>query len=277
LGATIWNLLVGRSPFSIPDGDNSSRALTARILHTSPPRTQRPDVPPALDLLLQQCLAKDPAHRPASALELARGLQRIETEAGYPRTLIAVETDLPDVPQVGAHSDDATALKPVTIASDSMARVAVQDSPSTGVASADAPAPPTPATGERWRVAWLLAGAASLLVVGLLLFVTAGGDGSGPSTTPTPTDSTPAPIDPLAPTQAPDVTGRRTAAGVAFRWSSPDGTQPGDSWQWRRTDTADEARTTHTSLTVTTDKRVCLQVRLIRGGFLSPWGNRCVD
>ena len=64
LGATIWNLLVGRSPFSIPNGDNSSRALTARILHSSPPRTQRPDVPPALDLLLQQCLAKEPEHRP---------------------------------------------------------------------------------------------------------------------------------------------------------------------------------------------------------------------
>ena len=64
LGATIWNLLVGRSPFSIPSGDNSSRALTARILHSTPPRTQRPDVPAALDLLLQQCLAKQPEHRP---------------------------------------------------------------------------------------------------------------------------------------------------------------------------------------------------------------------
>ena len=82
LGATIWNLLVGRSPFSIPSGDNSSRALTARILHSTPPRTQRPDVPPALDLLLQQCLAKEPEHRPASALEVARALQRIEAQAG---------------------------------------------------------------------------------------------------------------------------------------------------------------------------------------------------
>ena len=100
LGATIWNLLVGRSPFSIPSGDNSSRALTARILHSSPPRTQRPDVPPSLDLLLQQCLAKDPRHRPASALELARGLQRVEAQAGFPRTMIAVESDLPAVQDV---------------------------------------------------------------------------------------------------------------------------------------------------------------------------------
>ncbi len=61
LGATIWHLLVGRSPFSIPSGDNSTRALSARILHAAPPATQRPDVPPALDRLLQQCLAKQPA------------------------------------------------------------------------------------------------------------------------------------------------------------------------------------------------------------------------
>ena len=86
LGATIWHLLVGRSPFSIPSGDNSTRALSARILHAAPPATQRPDVPPALDRLLQQCLAKRPEHRPASALELARALQRIESAAGWPRT-----------------------------------------------------------------------------------------------------------------------------------------------------------------------------------------------
>ena len=37
LGATIWHLLVGRSPFSIPAGDNSTRALSARILHAAAP------------------------------------------------------------------------------------------------------------------------------------------------------------------------------------------------------------------------------------------------
>jgi hypothetical protein len=126
-------------------------------------------------------------------------------------------------------------------------------------------------------VAWLLVAAASLAVVGLLLFFTAGDDGSGPTTTPTPGTSTPGPVDPLAPTETPDVTGRRTTAGVAFRWSSSEGAQSGDSWQWRRTDTGAEDRTTDTSVTLTAATRVCLQVRLIRGGFASPWGNRCVD
>ena len=35
-----------------------------------------------------------------------------------------------------------------------------------------------------------------------------------------------------------------------FRWAAADGTQAGDSWQWRRTDNGDEQRTTDTSLTV---------------------------
>jgi len=275
LGATIWNLLVGRSPFSIPSGDNSSRALTARILHSSPPRTRRPDVPPALDLLLQQCLAKDPRHRPSSALELARGLQRIESQAGFPRTMISVEADLPAVQDVSAHAtEDATVLKPVTVISGSSPRVAVE-TPSVPTQE------PRPTLGERWRMAWLVAGVVALLVVGLVLFLTAGDDERPPSTTPTPTVSTPDPIDPLAPTEPPDVTGRRTAQGVVFRWVAPDGAQAGDSWQWRRTDSGEEQRTTDTTLTVRVDDgvddRVCLQVRLIRGSFASPWGNRCVD
>ena len=110
-GATIWHLLVGRSPFSIPSGDNSTRALSARILHAAPPATQRPDVPPALDRLLQQCLAKRPEHRPASALELARALQRIESAAGWPRTPVAVEGDRPDA-SVGRPAPVARALVP---------------------------------------------------------------------------------------------------------------------------------------------------------------------
>ena len=269
LGATVWNLLVGRSPFSIPGGDNSSRALTARILHSTPPRTQRPDVPAALDLLLQQCLAKDPSHRPASALELARSLQRIEAQAGYPRTMIAVETDLPAVQDVAsAAGEDATVLKPITVISASSPRVAVESPP------AVEPLPPT--AGDRARVVWLVGAAVVLAVVGLVLFLTAGRDDPGSSPPPTPTASTPESIDPGAPSDPPLVSGRRTSAGVEFRWEAPDGDQPGDTWEWRRTDTGEGERTTDLSVTVKAQGRICVQARLIRSGFVSPWGKRCV-
>lgn len=90
LGATLWTLLVGRAPFNQPGGDNSDRAMISRIVHGRPAETRRPDVPASLDRLLLQTMAKDPAHRPQSALELARHLQRIEQELRLARTEIVV-------------------------------------------------------------------------------------------------------------------------------------------------------------------------------------------
>ena len=57
---------------------------------------------------------------------------------------------------------------------------------------------------------------------------------------------------------------------MVFRWTSGDGTQAGDTWLWRRTDTGDEERTSDTTVTVDADERVCVQVRLIRGSFALP-------
>ena len=96
-GATIWNLLVGRSPYVIRNGDNSERALFGRIVHSKPPSTGRADVPGSLDRLLQQCLAKEPEHRPQSAMEVARHLQRVEQELRLSRTEIEVLDSTPEV------------------------------------------------------------------------------------------------------------------------------------------------------------------------------------
>lgn len=91
LGATLWHLLVGHSPFELIRGDNSARALMGRVLRTSPPATGRPDVPASLERLLAQAMSKTAAQRPRSALELARALQTIEQEQRFTRTEIVVE------------------------------------------------------------------------------------------------------------------------------------------------------------------------------------------
>jgi serine/threonine protein kinase len=80
LGATLWHLLVGRPPFEQPDGGNSTVQLMQRINAEPPPRTQRADVPDSLERLLRQTMAKDPAARPQTAMELIRGLQLVEQE-----------------------------------------------------------------------------------------------------------------------------------------------------------------------------------------------------
>ncbi len=273
LGATIWHLLVGRSPFSIPGGDNSTRALSARILHSHPPATQRPDVPPALDRLLQQCLAKDPSHRPQSALELARGLQRIEATAGFPRTAIAVEADLPGAPVRNYEIDadpDATRMKPPTIVSGSAPRTVAPHVPVPD--HADEPHRPG-------AVVAAVVGAVVLAVAGgVLAFSLGRGDaGENPSTSPTTSvPSTPSGIDPGL-IADPVLTSERTGRKVRVSWTATDGGLAGDTWEWRRTDTGKGGRTESGSVVLTAPERVCVQVRLIRGQARSGWFDTCVD
>lgn len=99
LGATLWHLLVGHSPFEDPGGDNSSIAVLRRLRQSPPPRTGRDDVPASLERLLAQTLAKSPLDRPQSALQLARALQGIESEqrwAPTPLVLLAADDETPD-------------------------------------------------------------------------------------------------------------------------------------------------------------------------------------
>ena len=274
LGATIWHLLVGRSPFSIPSGDNSTRALSARILHAAPPATQRPDVPPALDRLLQQCLAKKPEHRPQSALELARALQRIESAAGWARTAVAVEGDRPDAsvapPEVPDAPEDATAMKPVTVISASgPRRIAAQD-----------PAPAAlDAEDERGGVSRLVwAGAAAALLAAVLAYVVlGGGPDEDPGVVVPSTSVTPSPLAPDVLTEAPTLTGRRTARGVLFEWNPPVRVRAGDEFSYYRDDIAEYGTTTEKRLLVRTTESVCLDLRMTRGSDSSPSVSQCVS
>jgi serine/threonine protein kinase len=93
LGATLWHLLAGRSPYEVPGGDNTPFGLMRRIQADSPPRTGRADVPESLERLLRQALAKNPDARPQRALDLARELQAIEQELHLPHTQVVVPDD----------------------------------------------------------------------------------------------------------------------------------------------------------------------------------------
>jgi serine/threonine protein kinase len=86
LGATLWHLLAGHSPFELVEGDNKALALVNRIKSDPVPGTGRADVPASLERLLRQTMAKDPAARPQTAMELIRGLQSAEQELRLPVT-----------------------------------------------------------------------------------------------------------------------------------------------------------------------------------------------
>jgi serine/threonine protein kinase len=86
LSATLYSLLAGRSPFEQPGGGSLPGDLARRIAKAKLPPIGRSDVPVSLERILARGLAKDPAQRPGSALELLRELQTVETELGLSQT-----------------------------------------------------------------------------------------------------------------------------------------------------------------------------------------------
>jgi serine/threonine-protein kinase PknK len=80
LGATLYTLLAGRSPFVMPGADNSQRELISRITSMPLPRLGRADVPASLELALATAMAKSAVSRYSSAHAFALALQRIQAE-----------------------------------------------------------------------------------------------------------------------------------------------------------------------------------------------------
>jgi serine/threonine protein kinase len=86
LGATVYSLLAGRSPFEVPGGENTPADLMTRIARGRLQPIERPDVPERLELVLRRAMSRRPEARQASALEFARELQMVEAELGLPQT-----------------------------------------------------------------------------------------------------------------------------------------------------------------------------------------------
>jgi WD40 repeat protein/serine/threonine protein kinase len=80
LGVILYEMLTGQPPFQSP----SPLETALQVLHTepTPPRRFRPELSRDLETICLKCLAKDPARRFASALELAEDLRRFR--AGEP-------------------------------------------------------------------------------------------------------------------------------------------------------------------------------------------------
>lgn len=115
VGATIYALLAGRSPFSTGTA-LSDAELMSRVLSAPLPPTGRPDVPANLERVLANALQRNPSKRYPSAAAFGRALQAIEAELNLARTPLAV-------PETGSlttarrpsgedgHDDDETRLK----------------------------------------------------------------------------------------------------------------------------------------------------------------------
>ncbi|KAE8764532.1 serine/threonine-protein kinase [Georgenia thermotolerans] len=98
LGATIYTLLAGRAPFHRPAGPNTRLDHMTRIRRDPVPPLDRADVPRSLEAVLARAMAKQPARRYASALDLARALQAVEQEL----RLAMTDVEVPDTSWMAA-------------------------------------------------------------------------------------------------------------------------------------------------------------------------------
>ncbi len=92
LGVMLYELTTGRLPFA----GNDPLAVVSQHIHSpvAPPRTLRPDLPPALEAIILRLLAKNPADRYVSAREVANTLA--EVAEGHPsRSAVPARHNLP--------------------------------------------------------------------------------------------------------------------------------------------------------------------------------------
>lgn len=94
LGATVYSLLAGRSPFEQSgEGANTAEQLKKRIRKAKYTVIAREDVPDELEQILARALSLQPASRQSSALILGQQLQGIQRDLGLAITELEVIGD----------------------------------------------------------------------------------------------------------------------------------------------------------------------------------------
>lgn len=91
LGISLYEMLLGRAPFTSAAADNKA-TIIRRILDNPAPPLAQFDIPQPLSDLLDEVLAKDPADRPQSADSFGRRLNDVEVQLGRTPTEVGVET-----------------------------------------------------------------------------------------------------------------------------------------------------------------------------------------
>lgn len=94
LGATVYSLLAGHSPFERRDrGQNTKEQLRRRIARATYTEIARTDVPASLQAVLARAMSRDPRQRHATAREFADALRAVQTELGISPTPLEIAVD----------------------------------------------------------------------------------------------------------------------------------------------------------------------------------------
>lgn len=91
LGATVYSLLAGHSPFERRErGQNTREQLRRRITRASFTPVARGDVPPSLQSVLARAMSREPQGRFSTAREIGDALRAVQEELGLPITPLEV-------------------------------------------------------------------------------------------------------------------------------------------------------------------------------------------
>ncbi|WP_353114779.1 serine/threonine-protein kinase [Microbacterium sp.] len=113
LGATVYTLLAGRSPFERAGERNTSADLIERIERAPLPALTRPDVPQSLQQTLARAMAKNPADRYPSAVAFGRALQKVQIELSHSVTPIDIVDEHPAEDEIEDDGDGLTRVREV--------------------------------------------------------------------------------------------------------------------------------------------------------------------
>ncbi len=275
LGATVYSLLAGRSPFEIPGESNKSTDLISRINRAKPQPIGRSDVPESLEALLRKTMLRKPEQRPASVMEFVRGLQAIESELGVPQTPMEVAVDEWAIATV-ADLGDRTRIRGVAGTGPSAGGRRRRRrkpnpsnySPSGAVAGQTDPTHPGPNTSSALRsrgmrvLAWsLVVSAVFVLTLGVVATIVL---------LRTNSDRIP---------RVTDIQAVQSADSIEFSWVNP-GVLPGDTYQISTNQGASRSIQQSTTFAVNTKPgdHVCVTVTINRAGKTGDTSSeKCVE
>ncbi len=267
LGATLYTLLAGRSPFEVLDGSNKADDLIGRIARARVPSIDRDDVPASLEAVLKRSMKRNPEQRQQSVLEFVRDLQRVEAELGLVTTQADVAMDDWALATIGDPGDRTIvrAVSPRAPGSAVDRRRRRRTAAAIAAPFAETPDEAPTAAKASARRTRLIAAAlvlVSLAVIALgataTLLAIQGGDRELP--------------------RVANVDAQLDGSTIVFSWSDP-GLAVGDTYQVQLSDGTEAfQRGGEFVVAANPGDRVCVTVRVVREGRLGqPSDEKCAE
>ncbi|GAA1644755.1 serine/threonine-protein kinase [Microbacterium flavum] len=167
LGATVYSLLAGHSPFERREkGQNTRDLMRRRIARGTFVPIARDDVPDALQQVLATAMARDPARRYRSAAEFGEAVREVQRGAGLAPTPLEVPADEWMPASVPIDFADAAPRGPVRSRVASESRRTGEPLEGTALRREEDTDVTTPPAGHGPIWPWVVGGVAGLVALG---------------------------------------------------------------------------------------------------------------